>query len=52
MTNEQLWQAILGELELTLSKANFTTWFKNTFIIKQETMELLLVFLMLLQKLG
>jgi chromosomal replication initiator protein len=36
MTNEQLWQAILGELELTLSKANFTTWFKNTFIIKQE----------------
>ena len=36
MTNEQLWQAILGELELTLSKANFTTWFKNTFIIRQE----------------
>lgn len=36
MTNEQLWQAILGELELTLSKANFTTWFKNTFIISQE----------------
>ncbi|HOY56057.1 MAG TPA: chromosomal replication initiator protein DnaA [bacterium] len=36
MTNEQLWQAILGELELTLSKANFTTWFKSTFIISQE----------------
>lgn len=36
MTNEQLWQAVLGELELTLSKANFTTWFKNTFIISQE----------------
>ncbi|MFH1457281.1 MAG: chromosomal replication initiator protein DnaA [Patescibacteria group bacterium] len=36
MNNEQLWQAILGELELTLSKANFTTWFKNTFILKQE----------------
>lgn len=36
MTNEQLWQAILGELELTLSKANFTTWFKNTFVISQE----------------
>lgn len=32
MTNEQLWQAILGELELTLSKANFTTWFRGTFI--------------------
>ncbi len=36
MTNEQLWQAALGELELSLSKANFTTWFKNTFIISQE----------------
>ncbi len=33
MTNQQLWQAILGNLELTLSKANFTTWFKNTQII-------------------
>ena len=32
MDNEQLWQAALGELELSLSKANFTTWFKNTFI--------------------
>ncbi len=36
MTNEQLWQAILGELEVTLTKANFTTWFKNTYIISQE----------------
>jgi len=36
MNNEQLWQAILGELELVLSKANFTTWFKNTFIVSQE----------------
>ena len=32
MNNEQLWQAVLGELELLISKANFTTWFKNTFI--------------------
>ncbi|MBI3572684.1 MAG: chromosomal replication initiator protein DnaA [Candidatus Kerfeldbacteria bacterium] len=32
MTKEQLWQAALGELELLISKANFTTWFKNTFI--------------------
>lgn len=32
MSNEELWQAALGELELSLSKANFTTWFKNTFI--------------------
>lgn len=34
--NEQLWQAVLGELELNLSKASFTTWFKNTFIYENE----------------
>lgn len=33
MTNEQLWQAVMGELELSISKASFTTWFKNTSII-------------------
>lgn len=32
MTNQQIWQAVLGELELSLTKANFTTWFKNTTI--------------------
>jgi len=32
MDNEQLWQSVLGEIELSLSRANFTTWFKNTFI--------------------
>lgn len=38
MTTQQLWQAVLGELELSLSKANFTTWFKSTAIsfIDQE----------------
>lgn len=33
MDTNELWQASLGELELKLSKANFTTWFKNTFIV-------------------
>jgi len=36
MNNEQLWQAVLGEIELNLSKANFTTWFKNTYISSCE----------------
>ena len=36
MNNDQLWQAALGEIELNLSKANFTTWFKNTFISSVE----------------
>ncbi len=34
MTSEQLWQATLGELELSVSKVHFTTWFRNTFIIE------------------
>lgn len=34
MTVDQLWHATLGELELELSKANFTTWFDNTFILE------------------
>lgn len=33
MDKEQLWTAVLGELEVSLSRANFTTWFKNTSII-------------------
>lgn len=34
--NHQLWQVVLAELELTLSKASFTTWLKNTFIIENS----------------
>ncbi|MDO8625892.1 MAG: chromosomal replication initiator protein DnaA [Candidatus Magasanikbacteria bacterium] len=33
MTNHELWQSVLAELELSISKANFVTWFKNTGII-------------------
>ncbi|MBT6254257.1 chromosomal replication initiator protein DnaA [Candidatus Uhrbacteria bacterium] len=32
MDTQELWETALGELELQLSKANFTTWFKDTFI--------------------
>ncbi|MEK7189008.1 MAG: chromosomal replication initiator protein DnaA [Patescibacteria group bacterium] len=34
MNPEQLWQATLGELELSVSKVHFTTWFRNTFIVE------------------
>ncbi|HAZ28315.1 MAG TPA: chromosomal replication initiator protein DnaA [Candidatus Magasanikbacteria bacterium] len=34
MTNYEIWQAVLAEFELKLSKANFTTWFKSTGIAK------------------
>lgn len=36
MDSKQLWDTCLGELELTLTKANFTTWFKNTFILEYK----------------
>ncbi len=35
MNNQQLWQAILGSMEISLSKANFNTWFKNTSIAER-----------------
>jgi chromosomal replication initiator protein len=31
-----LWQAVLGELEVNVSRASFSTWFKHTSIIAQE----------------
>jgi len=36
MTNEQLWRAALGEIEISLSKANFITWFKNTGVLEKK----------------
>ncbi|MHB8903832.1 MAG: chromosomal replication initiator protein DnaA [Patescibacteria group bacterium] len=36
MTNEQVWQSLLGEIEINLSRANFVTWFKDTFISSFE----------------
>lgn len=36
MNNAELWQAALGEIELSISKANFSTWFKNTTILSKE----------------
>ncbi|MEX0919420.1 MAG: chromosomal replication initiator protein DnaA [Parcubacteria group bacterium] len=33
---KQLWQRVLVEIELTVSNANFTTWFKDTRIVKED----------------
>ncbi|MBP9695010.1 MAG: chromosomal replication initiator protein DnaA [Candidatus Magasanikbacteria bacterium] len=30
MTNYEIWQAVLAEFELKVSKPNFVTWFRNT----------------------
>ena len=42
MTKDELWQAVLGELELTISRASFVTWFKNTFIISEENDQIII----------
>ncbi|MBI4599774.1 chromosomal replication initiator protein DnaA [Candidatus Uhrbacteria bacterium] len=36
MNTAQLWQAALGELEILLSKPNFSTWFRETFVVSHE----------------
>lgn len=42
MNNEQIWQAVLGEIEVSLSRANFITWFKDTFISSFENNRIVL----------
>jgi len=34
--NKKLWDKVLSDMELNVSKANFNTWFKDTNIIKYE----------------
>jgi chromosomal replication initiator protein len=36
MQPSSLWQAVLGEIELSVSRGNFVTWFKNTCLLKQD----------------
>jgi len=36
MNNDELWKAVLGEMELSVSKANFITWFRDTHIRSEE----------------
>lgn len=36
MTNYEIWQAVLAEFELKLTKANFTTWFHHTGISEYQ----------------
>jgi len=37
-----LWQSVLGEIELTVSQATFSTWFKNTELIDQSSEEVII----------
>src|SRR5680860_563238 len=42
MNNEQTWKAVLGEMEVSLSRAHFVTWFKDTFISSFENDKIIL----------
>lgn len=33
---DNLWQTVLGEIELSISRASFITWFKNTRLLRHE----------------
>ena len=36
MNKEELWQAVLAQIQLSTSRANFATWFHNTKIIYED----------------
>ena len=36
MSMSQVWETALGELQLQMTKPNFETWLKNTFLVSQE----------------
>ena len=36
MTKEELWQAVLAQIQFNISQANFATWFKNTGILLKK----------------
>jgi chromosomal replication initiator protein len=36
LSDDEVWKTALGEIELVVSRANFTTWFKNTALQRRE----------------
>jgi chromosomal replication initiator protein len=36
MQDSSLWQAVLGEIELSVTRASYITWFKNTQLLKNH----------------
>ncbi|HEX5447792.1 MAG TPA: chromosomal replication initiator protein DnaA [Candidatus Saccharimonadales bacterium] len=36
MQDSGLWQTVLGEIELSVSRGNYVTWFKNTQLMRQQ----------------
>ena len=42
MLKEELWQAVLTQLQFQLSPANFATWLKNTYILSKKDGQLII----------
>ena len=42
MEQDKLWQAVLGDIEITLSRGNYLTWFKNTQLLKHDSDKLVI----------
>ncbi len=42
MQATRLWQTVLGDIEISLSRANYLTWFKNTSLVKFDDDELVI----------
>lgn len=42
MTKDELWQALLAQIQFNISKANFATWFKNTGIFSKKGGEIII----------
>ncbi|MEK7124235.1 MAG: DnaA N-terminal domain-containing protein, partial [Patescibacteria group bacterium] len=42
MENSKLWQSVLAQMQLHISKANFATWFQNTDIASKDNEKIII----------
>ncbi len=42
MNKDELWQALLAQIQFNISKANFATWFKNTGVFSKKDGEIII----------
>lgn len=42
MGDDALWQTVLGEIELTVSRGSYITWFKNTRVLRRNEEQLVI----------
>ena len=42
MTKEELWQAVLAQIQFNISSANFATWFRNTKILVKKGKQIII----------